>query len=676
MWRKNTDDKYVLDALDNGVELPFRDGVAPPPYRANRNHIAEDDMDWAREAIVELERHGAVKRWDVLRREVLAATGKDVGAHPHAVMPLIVADKSSSTPEKRMRRLIHDCRYINGFLNMEFKKFTLEQLRDFVKTLKAGDRLITIDITAAYHHVSIADRFRTFLGFEFEGVEYVYCVLPFGLSVSAYAFCKFVSVAASMIRRSGLAESLNNYMDDFVANMGESGEPAEAIEVVAEVESLGFLINWVKTNTNPETRVTALGFVLDTVLMEFEVPERRLVKLKAIAQLVLESEPGVRVRDLCKLTGQIWALQPALGLVCRLKSNYITRVAMPGLRQQDYNMRVQLVGRARAEVELWASDLDHLPRMPFHKHLRIPDLVLECDASASAVAGIVFLSPGGSGIELGAIHRELSAAERAYSSCLREMLGYAHTVRTLSQRYGARLRGLVIEIVGDSKAASFVFGKGASQAGYDASTDELMVIEALLDILGTAEAGAFEVVFRWVPRERIVGADALSKVADAMDFGLERDVFAHVNRTYGPCDVDRFAAGHNRVCPRFNSKFDTDGSEAVDAFSVSWSRGVSYVLPDFYPDTLRRVLDKIERDNAAAVVVVPEWDYYPFWHHLWSASFQRRVVRHEWVAGHCLVDHPEHTAECFFHWRDRLSGRRLDEGRAVRGARRQQLRVG
>ena len=366
VWRKNTDDKYVLDALDNGVELPFRDGVAPPPYRANRNHIAEDDMDWAREAIVELERHGAVKRWDVLRREVLAATGKDVGAHPHAVMPLIVADKSSSTPEKRMRRLIHDCRYINGFLNMEFKKFTLEQLRDFVKTLKAGDRLITIDITAAYHHVSIADRFRTFLGFEFEGVEYVYCVLPFGLSVSAYAFCKFVSVAASMIRRSGLTESLNNYMDDFVANMGESGEPAEAIEVVAEVESLGFLINWVKTNTNPETRVTALGFVLDTVLMEFEVPERRLVKLKAIAQLVLESEPGVRVRDLCKLTGQIWALQPALGLVCRLKSNYITRVAMPGLRQQDYNMRVQLVGRARAEVELWASDLDHLPRMPFH----------------------------------------------------------------------------------------------------------------------------------------------------------------------------------------------------------------------------------------------------------------------------------------------------------------------
>ena len=170
-------------------------------------------------------------------------------------------------------------------------------------------------------------------------------------------------------------------------------------------------------------------------------------------------------------------------------------------------------------------------------------------------------------------------------------------------------------------------------------------------------------VFRWVPRERIVGADALSKVADAMDFGLERDVFAHVNRTYGPCDVDRFAAGHNRVCPRFNSKFDTDGSEAVDAFSVSWSRGVSYVLPDFYPSTLDRVLDKIERDNAAAVVVVPEWDYYPFWHHLWSASFQRRVVRHEWVAGHCLVAHPEHTAECFFHRRDRLSGRRLDEGR-------------
>ena len=265
----------------------------------------------------------------------------------------------------------------------------------------------------------------------------------------------------------------------------------------------------------------------------------------------------------------------------------------------------------------------------------------------------------------------LTKLERTYSSCLRELLGYAHAIRTLVQTAHGGLRGLVVQIVGDSKAASFVFAKGASQAGYNPDTDELMVFEALMDLLAAAEEGDFAVVFRWVSRKLIKGADELSKVLDAGDFGLRPDAFAHVMRELGgPCDVDRFAAGHNRVCARFNAKYDTLGAEAADAFSVSWAAGLSYILPEFREVDIDKVLDKIERDNAAVVLVLPVWRRSPFWHRICSTRFRQRVAGTVGLSGSCLVAHAEHANECFFHeWevvteggRRRRTGRRCASG--------------
>ena len=46
--------------------------------------------------------------------------------------------------------------------------------------------------------------------------------------------------------------------------------------------------------------------------------------------------------------------------------------------------------------------------------------------------------------------------------------------------------GKVVEIVGDSKAASYVFANGGSQTA-DEDSGELLILEALLDILGVSE---------------------------------------------------------------------------------------------------------------------------------------------------------------------------------------------
>jgi DNA-binding winged helix-turn-helix (wHTH) protein len=341
-----------------------------------------------------------------------------------------------------------------------------------------------------------------------------------------------------------------------------------------------------------------------------------------------------------------------------VRSRYVLLAFTAAARAQDYNMLVNVPERPLRELELWARGIEKFERQPLHRHLRRPDVVLECDASATAVAAVGVRAPGGGDIEMGEIRRELDERERRGSSGLREMLGYAHAVRTLVRRYGRRLKGKVVEIVGDSRVAMFVFRNGGSQR-VDPETGELELLEALLSILGDADEYGFEVLFRWVPREEIKAADALSKVTDRMDFSLSPDALDYVLGAYCPADlgtiVDRFAADHNAVVERFNARFDTPNAEAVDAFAQYWGADFNFVLGDF--NKIDRVLDIIERDDAEGVIIVPERPREVFWRRIWSAAWQRRVERWEYLGGDELVANEENAEQCFFG--ERFNGRLL-----------------
>jgi hypothetical protein len=204
----------------------------------------------------------------------------------------------------------------------------------------------------------------------------------------------------------------------------------------------------------------------------------------------------------------------------------------------------------------------------------------------------------------------------------------------------------LVEIVGDSQAAAAIFRRGGSQR-IDTESGELELHEAFLDIYEAAAKGGFEIVFRWVPRELLQDADALSKFVDRHDFSLRPEVLERVRRELGPWSVDRFAAAHNAKAPFFNALFHTLGSCGADAFAFSWSGSVSYMLPPF--PLVDRVLDKIERDDAEAVVVLPMWRSQPFWHRVQSGAWRERLARPVLLLGEdALVANPENAENCFF----------------------------
>ena len=137
-----------------------------------------------------------------------------------------------------------------------------------------------------------------------------------------------------------------------------------------------------------------LGFNLCTVALDISVTTRRRRKLKAAVAEALARPARVRVRLLCSVCGQIQSIQLAYGIKCRIRSRYLllaVRLALAG--NPDYGAYMAPGARALEELALWGADVDTSARQPMHVHLHRPDFIIECDASDSALAGIVVRTP-------------------------------------------------------------------------------------------------------------------------------------------------------------------------------------------------------------------------------------------------------------------------------------------
>ena len=274
-----------------------------------------------------------------------------------------------------------------------------------------------------------------------------------------------------------------------------------------------------------------------------------------------------------------------------------------------------------------------------HKHMRRADYVLHCDASDHALATIITVAPSEEDVRAH-FYRRLLPHKTTWSSALRELEGYRDALLTLCKKRD--MDGAVVEIVGDSLCCHCIFENGGSQV-VDEATGTLLITEVLLELLtGAASAGA-EVRFRWVQREDVQDADDLSKFVDRMDFGLKPARLSEMWRRLGPWDIDRFACEHHTTCPRFNSLIESRHSEAVDAMAQDWSSGVSFILPNFH--MIDQITDKIERDNADVVLIVPAWQHKPWWRRLHSGAWRARLAMTEFIPAQALVAYNEH---CFF----------------------------
>ena len=99
---------------------------------------------------------------------------------------------------------------------------------------------------------------------------------------------------------------------------------------------------------------------------------------------------------------------------------------------------------------------------------------------------------------------------------------------------------------------------------------------------------------------------------------------------------------------------------------------MSYVFAPF--PLLDRVLDIVERDDALAVIVVPQRTWERYWVRPHAGSWPERIEDSLWLGGDAVVKHAENEANCFIRgetYNNRLwviKTRRLSHGDAQAAA--------
>ena len=154
--------------------------------------------------------------------------------------------------------------------------------------------------------------------------------------------------------------------------------------------------------------------------------------------------------------------------------------------------------------------------------------------------------------------------------------------------------------------------------------------DGALSIFETCMKFSLKLELEWIPRSQNDKADYISRIVDYDDWRIDPVIFVQLDTLWGPHTVDCFASFYNKQMERYFSRFWNPGTEAVDAFTVSWNDEVCWWVPPLY--LVSRVIKHAKACAAMGTLIVPAWRSAPFWPMLCTdgvrfAGFVRRWTK-------------------------------------------------
>ena len=235
---------------------------------------------------------------------------------PYCVIPL-------SAAESKNLRLVIDLRHVNPCLYKH--SFKYEDLHCLSKVFEQNYWFFAWDLESGYHHVDIYSEHQKFLGFAwpFNGRVrfFTFKVLPFVVSSACFCFTKLLRPLVKRWR--SMSHCCFVYLDD-----GISGLPERVSAIAAslvhqkDLKLSGLKINKEKSVLEPMQVGQWLGFIIDTIKMQFRVPTKKIAKLKSNLDAIISARTAT-FRDLARVGGFINSLYLAVGPIARLFTRQI-----------------------------------------------------------------------------------------------------------------------------------------------------------------------------------------------------------------------------------------------------------------------------------------------------------------------------------------------------------------
>ena len=498
-------------------------GLLRDPSRTQQNRVVYTGLKFVSESIADLVATGCVRV---------------VPEPPLVCSPLSVVENSAGK-----KRLVINLRHLNRFLWKQ--KFKYEDLRIAMMLFKRGDYLFSFDLKSGYHHVDVANHHWKYLGFNWEGIDYVFTVLPFGLSTACYIFTKIVHPLVRYWRARGLRILV--YLDDGLCAVSGEQSAKEASQLVQHtLTEAGFVTHPDKSSWQPSQRLVWLGFVVDVGLGQIEVPKEKIEALCCAIHHASHTK-HIQARNLASIVDKIISIGLAFGPVTRFMTRSLYTVLESRTAWCDV---LTLSHEALEELEFWSHGLEGYNAQPIW-HTPSAVRVVYSDASETGYGGYVV--EHGASVSYG----QWTPQEAVRSSTWRELAAVWFVLVSVADSLANhRVRWFT-----DNQNVVRILQVGSKKPALHAVSRKIFILCIHNQIHLEPE---------WIPRELNERADYLSRIIDLDDWCLNPIIFNRVDKVLGRHTIDRFADFYNKQTPRFNSRCWNPSTEAVDAFTVDW----------------------------------------------------------------------------------------------------------
>lgn len=198
-------------------------------------------------------------------------------------------------------RLIIDLSNLNLFVSKV--TFKMDNLSTIKNLLFPNDFMTSIDLSDAFFSVPLHADSKLFVTFQFDGKRYSFNVLPFGLSSSPRIFSKVLRPVIIWLRTNEI--KITSYMDDILI-CSDSYEKlvSQTSLALKTLESVGFKINYNKSQLIPRKEMAHLGYIWNTFKFTISLPADKVEKTRNFALKTLR-KTNVTFREASSFLGLV-----------------------------------------------------------------------------------------------------------------------------------------------------------------------------------------------------------------------------------------------------------------------------------------------------------------------------------------------------------------------------------
>ena len=334
IWQTLTSDKFILQTIA-GVRLEFEE----TPRQTDRPrplNFSDYEFEIIDQQIKEFLQLGIVEE----------AT--------HAQQAFI-SNVFSRHKRNGASRLILNLIHLNKFI--EYHHFKMDTIEAVMNLVRLNCFMASIDLKNAYFSIPVAEEHRCFLRFVWLDKLYQFTVLPNGLSSAPRTFTKILKPLYAHLRQ--LGHITCGYIDDSFI-MGNTYDTCSAsIRATHDLfKSLGFCVNYDKSELLPSRQIEHLGFVLNSANMTVSLTSSKKANLICKCRQVID-DPAPSIRAVAELIGIFVSSFTAVEFG-RLHYRHLESEKVQALKRVagNYDKTFYLSGDAKTEIQWWIDNVD------------------------------------------------------------------------------------------------------------------------------------------------------------------------------------------------------------------------------------------------------------------------------------------------------------------------------